>query len=246
MSDAHYHLPDIPEGLQIFEERLEVAGVHYRHDDASAFASGRDLSVEFEREPNNQHDKNAIRIIGCRKGFFGTKRHFIGYVPSEVAADIVEGGYYTKVMPRLLKTYVGDSGYVEILFQVLGPTGERLKYKRVDPVSLPQANMGKGTHYSTYVDQVRYLKQEKRYDEAVALLLKLVRETEKEAKRDGCGVAPWYYEQLAILYGKLKRPDEELKILERYEAQPKAPGAGPEKLSDRLQKLRKKLGADLA
>jgi hypothetical protein len=30
MADANYHLGDIPDGLQIFEERLDVAGVSYR------------------------------------------------------------------------------------------------------------------------------------------------------------------------------------------------------------------------
>lgn len=238
MSDGKYHLTQIPDGFQIFEERLEVAGIQYRRDDARVFADGRNLYLEFERDAANRHDKNAIKIIGCRKGFLGTKRYFVGYVPSDVAADIIEGGYYEKVLPRLLKTYVGDSGFVEILFQVIGPKGQRLKYQRVDPVSLPQSALGKEAHYTTYVDQVRFLKQEKRYDEAIDLLVKLVIEAEKEAKREKCGVAPWYYEQLAIIYGKVKRYAEEIQILERYESQPKAPGVGPAKLANRLKKLR--------
>lgn len=64
--------------------------------------------------------------------------------------------------------------------------------------------------------------------------------TEAEAEREGGGrgVAPWYYEQLAIVYRKMKRPADELAVLERYESQPKAPGAGPAKLAKRLAKLR--------
>jgi len=244
MSEAQYHLGEIPDGYQIFEERLEVAGVQYRRDEAQKFAEGRGLHLEFERDLSNRHDPNAIKIIGCRKGFFGTKRHFIGYVPSDVASSIVEGGYYDRVLPRLLKTYVGDSGFVEILFQVLGPKGARLSYKRVDPVSLPIEKLGTDAHYSDYTDQVRLLKQEKRYEEAVKLLERLVDETERESKRDKCGVAPWYYDQLAIVYSKLKRPNDEIAILERYEAQEKAPGAGPAKLAERLEKLRKKRGAN--
>lgn len=240
VSDGKYHLREIPDGLQIFEERLGVAGIQYRRDDARAFADGQTLFLEFERDAANQHDKNAIKVIGCRKGFFSTKRYFVGYVPSEVAANIVEGGYYEKIVPRLLRTYVGDAGFVEILFQVLGPTGQRLQYKRVDPVSLPQTALREEAHYTTYVDQVKFLKQEKRYDEAIDLLAKLVAETEKEAKRDKCGVAPWYYEQLAIIYGKTKRYADEMQILERYESQPKAPGAGAAKLADRMKKARDK------
>jgi hypothetical protein len=171
MSAGIYHLPEIPDGFQIFEERLEVAGVKYQLDEARAFAAGRDLTLEFEREPENPLDKNAIKIIGRRKTVFGSKHHFIGYVPSDVAAAIVEGHFYDRVAPRLLKTYIGDSGYVEILFQVLGPKGQRLKYKKADPESLPQAALGKGAHYTDYVDQVKYFTHEKRYEEAIALLL---------------------------------------------------------------------------
>ena len=54
-------------------------------------------------------------------------------------------------------------------------------------------------------------------------------------KEDGGGAA-WYYEQLAILYGKQKRPREELGILERYAAQRHAPGVKPAKLAERLEK----------
>lgn len=240
MPEAQYHLGEIPKGLQIFEERLEVVGMKYRRDDAISFANGRALSLEFEREPYNRQDPYAIKIIGCHKGSFGIKRQFIGYVPSEVAALIVEGGYYGRVIPRLLKTYVSKTGFVEILFQVHGPKGERFIYKKVDPVSLPQENLSKSAHYIDYTDQVKFLKQEKRYNDAIDLLLKLVSETEKEAISSNSGVAPWYYEQLAIIYAKLKRSDDELRILERYEAQQKAPGGRPIKLTERLEKIRKK------
>lgn len=154
MSDRRYHLREIPDGFQIFEERLEVAGISHRRDEARAFATGRGLSLELEREASNQHDPNAIRVIGCRKGLFGPKKHFIGYVPSKVAAAIVTGGYYEKVAPRLLKTFVEDSGFVEVLFQLLGPKGERWKYKRVDPDSLPQSDLGKKQHFTEFVDHL--------------------------------------------------------------------------------------------
>lgn len=238
MPDRKYYLPEIPPGYQIFEDGLEVAGIGYRRSEARKFATGRDLSLEFQRDPENQHDPDAIKVIGCRRGFFGTKKHFIGYVPREVAAAIVVGGYYEQVAPRLLKTYVGDSGFVEVLFQVLGPKGQRLKYKCAGPESLSEAMLGTEHHFSDFVDRVQYLKQEKRYEEAVALLINLIAANEEEAKRFRCGVAPWYYEQLAMLYRKGKRYNDELTILERFESQPKAPGVGPQKLARLLETAR--------
>lgn len=55
------------------------------------------------------------------------------------------------------------------------------------------------------------------------------------------GVAPWYYEQLAILYRKEKQYLQEVAILERYINQPKAAGVGPQKLAGRLEKAKELL-----
>lgn len=225
MSKRKYHLDeqDIPEGFQIFEDRLEVAGVSFRKEDAAAFAGKKDVWLELEREPGNKYDENAIKVIGCSKGFFGTKRRFIGYVPKEVSRVIVEGGYCGQIRPRLLKTYVGNQGYVEILFQILGPKVIKYQYRQTG---------------ATEVEQVEQLNQEKKYKDAIKLLIRLVDATEKEAKKTGEGVAPWYYEKLAIIYRKEKLYKDEVAILERYERQPKAPGALAKKLADRLVKAR--------
>ena len=98
-----------------------------------------------------------------------------------------------------------------------------------------------GAHYTDYVERVKQLKREKRHSEAIQLLVELVDATEKESRAagPGWGVAPWYYEQLAIIYRKEKRYADEVAILERYEAQPKGPGVGPSKLAERLKKARK-------
>lgn len=232
MKEYHLQNQEIPEGFQIFEDRLEVSGVSFRKSDATSFAESGTKWLELEREIENKHDKNAIKVVGCSKGFFGTKRRFIGYVPKEVSKLVVTNEFWGQVEPRLLKTYVGNGGFVEILFQLLGPKGKKYEYSPPKP--------GTSGHYTDYVERVKQLKAEKRNEEAIKLLLKLVDETEKEVKSqgEGWGVTPWYYEQLAILYQKEKQYDKEVEILERYERQPKAPGAGPQKLADRLIKAR--------
>ena len=48
-------------------------------------------------------------------------------------------------------------------------------------------------------------------------------------------VAPWYYENLAIIYHKQKNALAELAILDRYFRQPHAPNP---KLQERLEKAR--------
>ena len=97
-----------------------------------------------------------------------------------------------------------------------------------------------GYHYTNHVERVKQLKREQRYEEAIELLSNLVDATENESKEagEGWGVAPWYYEQLAIIFRKEKRYEDEVAILERYQAQPQAPGVGPGKLAERLEKAR--------
>ena len=97
-----------------------------------------------------------------------------------------------------------------------------------------------GVHFTEHVERIKHFKRTGRNEEAIELLLKCVDATEAESRVDNLGVAPWYYEQLAILYRKEKRLDEETSILERYERQRKAPGSTPGKLANRLANLRRK------
>ena len=89
----------------------------------------------------------------------------------------------------------------------------------------------RGRPIHTFVDEVKALG----YTEpAINLLLELVDATEAESSANGFGVAPWYYERLAIIYRGQKRLEDEINILERYERQKKAPGSMPAKLATRL------------
>lgn len=101
-----------------------------------------------------------------------------------------------------------------------------------------QAAAVDGIHYVNYVETIKKLKRESRNVEAIQVLLKCVDATEAESAIADCGVAPWYYEQLAILYRKQKNYKNEVAILERYHGQLAAAGVGPEKLAERLKKAR--------
>lgn len=97
----------------------------------------------------------------------------------------------------------------------------------------------KGKHYTEYVDKVKSLMRDNRLDDAEKLLFELVKATEREARNDGLGVAPWYYERLAVLYRKKKDLEAEIAILERFSGQKHGPGVMPPKLLARLEKLKK-------
>jgi hypothetical protein len=95
-------------------------------------------------------------------------------------------------------------------------------------VSTDRSGFYGGKHYTEYVETANNLKRQGRLDEAAELPGHLVDATENEARNNaGCGVAPWYYEQLAIIHAKRGDVDAEVAILERYAAKPHALGARP-------------------
>ena len=114
-----------------------------------------------------------------------------------------------------------------------------VQYKTTDKHGLVDGNH----HYTNCVETIKQLKREGKHVEAIELLEKTVDATERESKKfgKGWGVAPWYYEQLAIIYRKENMYDKEVAILERYQSQEKAPGVSPEKLKVRLEKAKQLL-----
>lgn len=101
-----------------------------------------------------------------------------------------------------------------------------------------QPGFYKGRHYTEWVGELQQLKRDERFSDFESILLMLLDANEEESRKEGWGVAPWYYEQLAILYRKQKRYADEVAILERYDQQKKAPGAKPVKLKERLGKAK--------
>ena len=107
---------------------------------------------------------------------------------------------------------------------------------KVNPVIKP--GYLRGRHFSTFVADVEIFKTNNQAEEVEKLLLELVEATEVESKSLGYGVAPWYYEQLAILYRRNKNYSSEVAILERFASQKHSPGVKSHKLMDRLEKAR--------
>lgn len=100
----------------------------------------------------------------------------------------------------------------------------------------PKLGHVNGRHYTEHTDDVTALKRAGKSEEAERLLLDLVNAVEAENKVEKLGVAPWYYEQLAVLYRQRKDYAAEIAILERAAAQPHSKG-GP-LFADRIAKAK--------
>ena len=124
---------------------------------------------------------------------------------------------------------------------------ERL-HRKVDELGRTSPMVGpgyyRGRHYTTYVSDVKDLKRSGRLEDAEALLLGLVEATEAQSAEENCGVAPWYYEELAKIYRRRRAYEMEVRILERFARQTHAPGVKPGKLLDRLERARELASRD--
>ena len=98
-----------------------------------------------------------------------------------------------------------------------------------------------GKHFTEYVDRVKSLKREGRNQEAINMLLRCADAAEEEGRENGHAPAPWYFEQLAIVYRKEGRIADEVAVLERYLAQVTKRNYFDDKLADRLDKAKRKL-----
>ena len=115
-------------------------------------------------------------------------------------------------------------------------------YKKIVEISKEYPLCGPGffggRHYTTYVTDIEILKKQDRAEELERLLLNLIDAIEQESRNTGLGVAPGYYQELAILYRKGKDFKKEVEILERFARQQHAPGVLPPRLLDRLEKAK--------
>ena len=124
--------PPYPDGLGIYTW-VRVARIPFWKEAALRFAKNRDHTLQLEREPSNEYDPNAIRIIGHSKGLVSRDSDHIGYVARETATCIVEGGYWGIVEPSFGKNYVSDEHdedpYVRIDFRLLGPVAQKKAFR---------------------------------------------------------------------------------------------------------------------
>ncbi|MCK9326101.1 MAG: HIRAN domain-containing protein [Bacteroidales bacterium] len=69
---------------------VAVAGISYRQNTALKLIEGSGRKIVLEKEPDNEYDKNAIKVLGKWVEGDKYKTEQVGYVPKEVAAEIAK------------------------------------------------------------------------------------------------------------------------------------------------------------
>jgi hypothetical protein len=114
-------LPPIQVGYEIYYEDLEIEGIEDRQTTVWQFIQGSNQLLDWEQEPSNPKDPNAIKIIGVSEQIFSTKHELLGYIPGDVAKQIVGSGLWPFLQLRLDCIYIAKQGFIAIRFQILGP-----------------------------------------------------------------------------------------------------------------------------
>ena len=88
---------------------------------------------EFQRpqirlvpEPTNEHDPNAIKVV-ARNSDSGPLIH-VGYVPAQLAKQIVKSGMIEQIHPRLRMVQIGE--YVDVEFDICGPRDSKQFFEK--------------------------------------------------------------------------------------------------------------------
>ena len=114
----------IPIGYQIFAKNIPVAGMSYRKNDVINFSRTQNQELTIKRELNNQHDKNAIQLIGIS----GSNQYIIGYLPKELSEQIISTGLFDSIKVRLTRIYIGREDFIEVHYQIIGPKADKKQF----------------------------------------------------------------------------------------------------------------------
>jgi len=203
-------------------------------------------------EPTNPYDRNAVqvligdRVVGylSREDAVTHKRLMASYGHAVTCPALIVGGFRQATGRASLGVWLD-------LLESEIPTGHASARStgasEVLARSTPPAHgLFKGKHYTEYVEDIKALKRHDALEEALELLNALIDAVEDEARVEGRGVAPWYYEQAAIVCRKRRDFSGEVAVLERFASQQSAPGASPSVLLERLEKARTKLASEAA
>ena len=118
----------IPVDMKMIEYDIEVSGVNHRYYNVKKFAQRSKRRIYLEREPDNKHNLNAIRVIGESKGWFFEVKKCIGYVPADVAKQLVATGLEDIVKPQLRFIWIDNKNHMAVLFDILGLESDYEKY----------------------------------------------------------------------------------------------------------------------
>ena len=122
---------EIPDGYRIYEREFPVAGVQHHKQNFFKIVTKGNVEFRMQAEPSNKQDPNAIAVLGSRKSLFGRVERKLGYIPAEIASQLGDAELSGQVVLRPKALYIGDDGYIDLKFDLLGPKDLYQQYSAV-------------------------------------------------------------------------------------------------------------------
>ena len=119
-----YFKPPIKKGYQLLIKRLQVAGIQYRLENAFAFYHSGSEELELIPDPENPHDKHAIKIVGIHQD----NKFFLGFLPKDAALLLSKTGLINCAYARLAEISVNGKHTIDIKFSIVGLKAEKKRY----------------------------------------------------------------------------------------------------------------------
>jgi hypothetical protein len=251
---------------QSWHEDLEVQGESYRRADLGRMFMAWGLpeggvkmgEAVLEREPKNQHDPSAVKVLvnGFHVGYVGAEdapkvsneirrlgRNEHAVCPVRAWGRPDDGVWRARVTLVLSGDTEPDQDYAQQRRDYEAREAEHERERAEKEAVRQRKEAGReagsfdGQYWGNYREAVAELKRQKRLEEARDILEKCAEAAEREALIVDTVPHPWAVEQLSVVLGKLKDPERELLVLERYES---ACGdrSVPDKVAARLVKAR--------
>ena len=208
-----------------------------------------------ERSDGQPGESVAVRIDDVTIGYLWTvstdslaPESFQRPVPVQVFSDVVEGEMRVEAWAWLAPTPPSWkwSATNRPPMTAEGKAAQRTADTRemldrqaaASPAQAQQISAGTvdGVHYLELVEPIKQAKREGRNEDALRLCYQAIEGAERD--RDGREPAPAYTRHAAIILRKLKRPDEEAAVLERYLRWLPDESRDQHEFSDRLLKVR--------
>ena len=240
-----------------------VVGMGKRSDYAGSLASVERLVPKAEIDAAHQEDENRFQEARRAAGLPApavigkTPAHLPDLPPATGPADAATAEQYGRIWWRLYKSARTDEEAVAFkkvaqywyeLKDMGGLTGRAYAAHQAKVEAerhYEEAGLIDGQPAAHWKRHVVELKREDRTVEAIKIVARMINATEAQARVASQypgvltqGVAVWPYEQLAILFRKMKDADAEAEILERFAQAPKTPSPQATKLAERLEKVR--------
>lgn len=120
---------NIPIGMRIFEQGIDVAELNERHHAARKFVKRHRRRIYLDRIRDKKDGTSAIRVIGKSKGWFLESSQCIGYLPADIAEKLVRANLENKVKARLQMISIDDKHTLAIRFDIFGPKDDYERYR---------------------------------------------------------------------------------------------------------------------